>query len=55
MGILDGLRRALHRMAESDEQRLADEIQSWAETVPGSTRIAEAPLRSRANGAGPRR
>ena len=52
MGILDGLRRALHRMAESDEQRLADEIQSWAETVPGSTRIAEAPLRSRAKLAG---
>jgi hypothetical protein len=52
MGILDGLRRALHRMAESDEERLADEIQSWAETVPGSTRIAEAPLRSRAKLAG---
>ena len=52
MGILDGLRRALHRMAESDEERLADEIQRWAETVPGSTRIAEAPLRSRAKLAG---
>jgi RecG-like helicase len=39
-------------MAESDEQRLAEEIREWASTVPGSTRIAEAPLRSPAKIAG---
>jgi RecG-like helicase len=52
MGILDGLRRSLRRMAESDEQRLNEEIRGWAETIPGSTRIAEAPNRSRAKLAG---
>jgi hypothetical protein len=39
-------------MAESDEQRLAEEIREWASTVPGSTRIVEAPLRSPAKIAG---
>src|SRR6266545_3302151 len=29
MGVLDPLRRFLQRMAESDEQRLAEEIQDW--------------------------
>jgi RecG-like helicase len=52
MGLLDGLRRSLRRMAESDEQRLNEEIRGWAERVPGSTRIAEAPSRSRAKIAG---
>ena len=39
------LRRLFGRMAESDEQRLADEIRAWAANVPGTVRIAEAPAR----------
>jgi RecG-like helicase len=39
-------------MAESDEQRLAEEIEDWASTIPGTTRIADAPTRSRAKVAG---
>jgi RecG-like helicase len=45
MGLLDGVRRFLHRMAESDEQRLHDEIQAWASGIPGTSPIAEAPTR----------
>jgi RecG-like helicase len=52
MGVLDPLRRFLHRMAESDEQRLAEEIQDWASTVPGTVRIGDAPMRSRIKVAG---
>jgi RecG-like helicase len=52
MGLLERVRRSLRRMAESDEQRLADEIESWAATVDGTTRIAEVQLRSRAKVAG---
>jgi RecG-like helicase len=52
MGLLERVRRSLRRMAESDEQRLAEEIQAWASTIPGTTRIAEAPRRSRAKVAG---
>jgi RecG-like helicase len=39
-------------MAESDEQRLAEETRSWSATIPGTTRIADAPRRSRAKVAG---
>lgn len=39
-------------MRESDEQRLREEIQSWAAQVPGTVRIAEAPTRARAKLAG---
>jgi RecG-like helicase len=52
MGLLGRVRRSLRRMAESDEQRLAEEIQTWAATVPGTMRIADAPARSRAKVAG---
>jgi RecG-like helicase len=52
MGLVERVRRSLRRMAESDEQRLAEEIQAWAATVPGTTRIADAPRRSRAKVAG---
>jgi RecG-like helicase len=52
MGLLQRVRRSLRRMAESDEQRLAQEIEDWASTVPGTTRIVEAPVRSRARFAG---
>ena len=42
MGVL---RRLLDRLNESDETRLAEETRAWADTVEGSVRIAEAPLR----------
>lgn len=39
------LRRWLDRLTESDESRLAAETREWADTVTGSVRIAEAPMR----------
>jgi RecG-like helicase len=38
-------RRFGRRLSESDEGRLADETLEWANSVPGTVRIAEAPLR----------
>jgi RecG-like helicase len=35
----------MNRIGESDEQRLAEETRTWADTVPGTVRIAAAPLR----------
>src|SRR5215207_8496952 len=52
MGLLNPYRRFFHRMVESDEQRYAEEIRAWAESVPGSVRIAEATTRSRVKLAG---
>lgn len=46
MSVLDGFRRFLHRMAESDEQRMAAEIQAWASAIPGAVPIAETPTRT---------
>lgn len=46
MGLLDGVRRFFHHMAESDEQRLREEIQAWASRIPGAAAIAEAPTRT---------
>lgn len=52
MGFLDPFRRFFNRMAETDEQRYADEIQEWSATVPGSVRIRDATTRSRVKLAG---
>lgn len=38
-------RRFFDRLRESDETRLSTEIRGWAERVPGTTRIADAPVR----------
>jgi cytochrome c-type biogenesis protein CcmE len=46
------VRRFLQRLTESDEVRLAEELRAWASTVPGTIRIAEAPLRERVKLAG---
>ena len=46
------LRRFLDRLTESDEARLASEIRDWAEKVPGTLRIGEAPRRDRVRIAG---
>lgn len=39
------VRRFFDRLKESDEARLSAEIRNWAETVPGTTRIADATVR----------
>jgi cytochrome c-type biogenesis protein CcmE len=52
MGLLDPFRRFFRRMAESDEQRYAEEIEAWAAKVPGTVRIREAPTRSKVRLAG---
>jgi RecG-like helicase len=52
MGIFDPFRRFFRRMAESDDQRLAEEIERWATRVPGTVRVAEVPSRDRVKVAG---
>ena len=42
----------LRRMAESDEERLAEELRSWAATIEGTARIADVPVRTRVKVAG---
>lgn len=42
---MGAIRRFLDRLTESDEARLATEIRTWAERVPGTTPIADAPMR----------
>ncbi|HYG73260.1 MAG TPA: OB-fold nucleic acid binding domain-containing protein [Actinomycetota bacterium] len=39
-------------MAESDEQRYAEEIEEWCDAIPGTVRIEDAPTRSRVKLAG---
>jgi RecG-like helicase len=46
------LRRFLQRLGESDETRLAEETRAWADSVPGSVRIAGAPRRQHVKIAG---
>lgn len=52
MGVLDPFRRFFHRMAQSDEQRYAEEIEAWAGSIPGSVRMRDAAMRSRVKLAG---
>jgi hypothetical protein len=52
MGLLDPFRRFFRRMAESDEQRYAEEIEAWASKVPGTVRIHDAIPRGRLKLAG---
>jgi RecG-like helicase len=49
---MSALRRWLARLSESDEQRLDEELRAWAESIPGTVRIADAPLRQRVKIAG---
>lgn len=49
MGLLERLRR---RFAETDEERLGQEVRGWASTVPGSVRIESCPNRRRVKVAG---
>jgi cytochrome c-type biogenesis protein CcmE len=45
-------RRWSRRLSETDEERLAVQVRAWAETVPDSVRIDEAPVRQRVKVAG---
>jgi hypothetical protein len=48
-----GLLRRLRRFfTQSDEERLASEIREWAESIPGTRRIAVCPSRERVKVAG---
>jgi hypothetical protein len=44
---MGAFRRFLDRLTQGDEERLEEELRAWAATVPGTVRIAEAPLRQR--------
>jgi len=52
VGLIAGVQRFFHRMAESDEQRYAEEIEAWASNIPGSVRIRDAATRTRVKLAG---
>lgn len=52
MGLLSPLRRCVRRMSESAEQRYAEEIDEWCRAIPGTVRIADAPLRQHVKLAG---
>jgi hypothetical protein len=49
---MGAFQRFLQRLTESDEDRLAEELRQWAEGIPGTVRIADAPLRTRVKVAG---
>jgi hypothetical protein len=49
---MGAFRRWLARLSESDEQLLEEELRSWANSIPGTVRIADAPLRERVKLAG---
>lgn len=52
MGLVAAVRRFFRQMAESDEQRYAEEIESWAARIPSTVRIRDAATRSRVRLAG---
>jgi len=41
------VRRFLSRLTESDEERLAAELRTWAASIPGTVRVADAQFRTR--------
>jgi RecG-like helicase len=49
---MGALRRWLDRLTESDEARHAAEIRAWANSIPGSVAIEEAPRRTNVKIAG---
>jgi len=46
------LTRFFRRFAESDEERLTDEVRSWCDSIPDTTRIADVKERARVRVAG---
>lgn len=49
---MGALKRWLAKLSESDEQRLDEELRAWADSIPGTQRIADAPTRQRIKLAG---
>lgn len=49
---MGALRRFLNRLAETDEQRLAEELRTWADGILGTVRVADAMPRSKVRLAG---
>ena len=49
---MGALRRFLSRIAESDEERLAQELRQWSGSIAGTVRVTDAPLRKRVRIAG---
>ncbi|MBA3764158.1 MAG: OB-fold nucleic acid binding domain-containing protein [Actinobacteria bacterium] len=49
---MGALRRWLDKLSESDEARLASEIEEWAKSVVGCVRLGNAPMRQRVKIAG---
>lgn len=49
---MGAFRRLLERLNETDEMRLAEETRAWADSVAGSVRIKDAPLRQHVRIAG---
>jgi RecG-like helicase len=45
--VVGTLRRFLSRLAETDEQRLAEELRAWAGSIPRTVRIADAKPRAK--------
>jgi hypothetical protein len=50
--VREAFRAYLRRVTETDEERLAQELKEWAQTVPGAVRVAEAKPRTRVKIAG---
>jgi RecG-like helicase len=50
--VRDAFRGYLRRISETDEERLAQELQEWSQSVPGTVRIAQAQPRTRVKVAG---
>ncbi len=49
---MGAIRRFFDRLTESDESRMASDIEVWSATVPDTTRIGEAPPRGKVKIAG---
>jgi len=49
---MGALRRFLARLSESDELRMDEELHAWADSIPGTERIADATPRRRVKLAG---
>lgn len=49
---MGALRRFLARLSETDERRMEEELRTWADSIPGTVRIADASLRQRVQLAG---
>jgi RecG-like helicase len=50
--VREAVRGYFRRIAETDEERLAQELQEWSQSVPGTARIAQARPRTRVKVAG---